>query len=209
MSGCQRILEVGCGSGLFLEEIVRQLPGSSVMGIELSEWAVQQARQKNLPVEKMDLQALIDRHETFDAVCSFQVLEHVSQPRALLESLVTLLSPGGKLVLGVPNKDCFLKHQYNLLDLPPHHMTRWGDFTFMYLEKLLPLKLVRVSLEPLAKYHIKGYVSAYAQYWHAKFPLMQFLLSNRRVDDLSRMIEKTGWYRFLRGQTLYALFERL
>lgn len=207
--GCELILEVGCGPGFFVEEVIQQLPGSLVKGIELSGAAIQKAFQKNLLVERVDLQELVARGAIFDAVCGFQVLEHVNQPRDFLEAMIKVLAPGGRLILCVPNKDSFLRYRHNLLDMPPHHMTRWSSFTFKYLEKLFPLKVVRMSYEPLARYHIYGYVAAYGQYWHAKLTAGRSFLSESRLRKIVDILEKSGLYRFLRGQSLYVLFERL
>jgi SAM-dependent methyltransferase len=207
--GCKRILEVGCGPGFFVEKATKKLKGSLVKGIELSEATVQKAFQKALPVERVDLQELVVRGETFDAVCSFQVLEHVNQPRDFLKAMIEVLVPGGRLILCVPNRDSFLRYQYNLLDMPPHHMTRWNSFTFKYLEKLFPLKIVRISFEPLAQYHIFGYVEAYGQHWRVKLPLMRRFLSEPRLGQISGILEKSGLYHFLRGQSLYVLFKKL
>lgn len=184
------------------------MEGFRVRGIELNECAILQARKKNLPVELMDLQQVVAKGESFDAVCSFQVLEHVSQPRQFLESMVKVLSPGGKLILCVPNKDGYLKHEYNLLNLPPHHMTRWNAFTFKFLEGLFPLKLKSIRCEPLAPYHIPGYVWGYAQYWGTRFPRFANLFSEPKRRRLSNFLEGSGFHRYLRGHSLYAVFQK-
>ena len=207
--GCEKILEVGCGPGFFVEKATKKLKGSSVKGIELSEATIQKALQKNLPVERVDLQELVARGEIFEAVCSFQVLEHVNQPRDFLEAMIKVLAPGGRLILCVPNKDSFLQYQYNLLDMPPHHMTRWNSFTFQYLEKLFPLKIVQMRFEPLAQYHISRYVESYAQHWCTKLPVLRRFLSGARLRQISDILERSGLCRLLRGQSLYALFKKL
>jgi SAM-dependent methyltransferase len=208
--GCKRILEVGCGPGFFVEKATKKLKGSMVKGIELSEAAIQKALQKNLPVERVDLQELMARGEIFDAVCSFQVLEHVGQPREFLEVMVKVLRPGGKLILCVPNKDGFLRHTHNnLLDMPPHHMSRWNVFTFKYLEKLFPLRMVRRSFEPLAKYHIFWYVHTYGQLWRTRLPVLQRFLSEPKLRRIADILEKSGLYPFLRGHSLYVSFKKL
>jgi SAM-dependent methyltransferase len=209
LKGSKKILEVGSGSGFFLERAMRELREATIKGMELDEVTCKQAIQKNLPVECLNLHEIAARDETYDAVCSFQVLEHVSEPRDPLETMVKVLSPGGKLILSVPNKESFLRHQYNLLDLPPHHMTRWNAFTFKYLERLFPLKIVHIVFEPLARYHIPGYVSAYAQYWCSKLPKLRYLVPEPRVRRISDFLEQSGFYCHLRGQSLYVLFKKL
>ena len=208
LAACKNILEIGCGPGLFIEKALRHLPDSLLRGIELSEWAVERARANNLPVELIGLEKLIAAGNLFDAVCSFQVLEHDSQPYDLISAMVKILRPGGKLILSVPNQKSFLQYQYNLLDMPPHHMTRWCSNTFKYLEKLFPLKLIRINYEPLTKYHIDGFITAYARHWQMKLPSIQFLFSEKKLDRVVNSLRKNGLNRFLRGQGLYGLFEK-
>jgi SAM-dependent methyltransferase len=209
LAGRQRILEVGSGTGFFVEMAGRELKGAKVQGIEFNENAVSQAREKELPVVQMDLDELGRRGETFDAVCGFQVLEHVHHPRELLAAMVQILEPGGVLVLSVPNRDSFLRHQYNLLDMPPHHMTRWNGGVLAYLSRLFPLRLLGLRFEPLAPYHISGYVAAYGEYWRAKVPFLGRPLSEERLGRLADFIRQRGLNRFLRGQSLYGVFQRL
>lgn len=209
IAGCKKILEVGCGPGFFVEKVVRELKGGLVKGIELAGSNLHSALKRNLPVEQVDLSELAKRGEVFDAVCSFQVLEHVSQPRDLLQSMVQVLAPGGRLIVCVPNRDSFLRYQYNLLDMPPHHMTRWNTTTLRFLEKVFPLKVKRITFEPLAHYHIKGYVTAYGQRMRSIIPLGRYFLSESMLQKLAEVLEKSGLYRFMRGQSLYGLFEKL
>ena len=207
--GCKKILEVGCGPGFFVEKAIRELNGSWLKGIELTQSTLDRAIERNLPVERADLLELAAKGEVFDAVCSFQVLEHVSQPGDLLQAMVRVLAPGGRLIVCVPNRDSFLRYQNNLLDMPPHHMTRWSETTFAFLEKILPLKLSRIKFEPLAPYHIHGYVSAYGQHWRYRLPFGRHVLTDSKLQHLTSFLEKTGLHRFLRGQSLYVLFEKV
>ena len=209
LAGRQRILEVGSGIGLFVEIARKELKGARVQGIEFNENAVSQAREKDLPVMQMDLDELRRRGETFDAVCGFQVLEHVHRPRELLAAMIQVLEPGGVLILSVPNRDSFLRYQYNLLDMPPHHMTRWNGGVLMYLSRLFPLRLLRLRFEPLAPYHISGYVAAYGEYFGAKVPFLRRPLSKERLVRLADFIQQRGLNRSLRGQSLYGVFQKL
>lgn len=206
---CKKILEVGCGPGFFVEKAIRELRGSSVKGIELTESSLHRAHKRNLPVERVNLSELVARREIFDAICSFQVLEHVCQPGDLLQAMVQVLVPGGRLIVCVPNRDSFLRYQYNLLDMPPHHMTRWNATTFKFLQELFPLKVNRIVFEPLARYHIPGYVSSYGQYWRDRLPLGRHVFSNSKLQYLTNFLEKSSFYRFLRGQSMYILFEKV
>lgn len=204
LAGCTSLLEVGCGQGFFIEKALKQLTCRGIKGIEYSEEAVQTALKKQLNVEKATLKDLIERRESFDAICSFQVLEHVSLPLQFLEDVLLLLKPGGALILCVPNKESFLKYQYNLLDMPPHHMTKWSLETFKYLEKIFPLKLINASFEPLAEYHIEGYMKAYGEYVCKSIPVPSLAL-----HYFSNLLKISRLYRYCRGQSLYIRFKKL
>ena len=55
--------------------------GIEASGIDVNPDAVAQARIEGLPVQSLDLQTVAREHAgQFDAVCSFQVLEHTADP---------------------------------------------------------------------------------------------------------------------------------
>ncbi|MGA7933956.1 MAG: class I SAM-dependent methyltransferase, partial [Kovacikia sp.] len=166
LSKCSQILEIGSGSGSFIRlGLNRNL---NIRGIEYNEAAVEIAQKQNLPVELRDLKDAANFYqESLDGVCSFQVLEHVSNPKDFIGWSVQMLKSGGKLIYCVPNSESFLKYQYNLLDMPPHHMHLWCRETFRSLETLFPIKLEKILLEPLAQYHISDYLNTYISYFRS------------------------------------------
>ncbi len=95
------LLEVGCGPGWALEVFLAA--GLQARGIELSPRAVEMARSRDLPVERLDLQdeALPD---TFELIAALEVLEHVTDPLSSLERLRDGLSVGGHLLISLPNE---------------------------------------------------------------------------------------------------------
>src|SRR5262245_30802784 len=92
-----RALEIGCGNGLFVRR-GREL-GIDIRGVELNPDAVAAARTSGIPVEHRDIASLVDEyHERFDCVCSFQVLEHLADPRTFIGTCLRLIRPGGLLI---------------------------------------------------------------------------------------------------------------
>lgn len=203
----KEILEVGCAFGSFVELGIES--GLNITGIELNEAAVRIAQQKNLPVKHQDLQELAELYpQSLDAVCSFQVLEHVPDPKKFINWTIQLLKPNGKLIFCVPNSESFLKYQYNLLDLPPHHMLRWSESSFRALEKIFPIKLEKVVREPLALYHVSFYVDSYNSHFSSISPLFK-LIFNRYTIPVYRKLLNAGLRRFLIGQSLYVQFRKV
>lgn len=108
-----RVLDVGCGSGVFAAEMARR--GAHVLGIDANAEAVRYAAQtfagpeSNQPNQLSFRLGLLDElalpSEGFDKAVCLEVIEHVypAQVRALLDSLFRILRPGGKLLITTPN----------------------------------------------------------------------------------------------------------
>lgn len=108
MSGA-KLLDVGCGSGQFLERM-RNL-GWQVEGNDFDPAAVAAALAKGLNVR---LGTLVDQNypdEAFDVVTMSHVIEHVYDPVGLLREVRRILKNQGKVVLLTPNTGS-LGHQY-------------------------------------------------------------------------------------------------
>ena len=98
-----RMLEVGCGHGLLLDEARRR--GWETLGLELSERSASWARERlGLEVLEQPLESLDPREDgTWDAVLMVDVLEHLEDPVAALDRCRALLAPGGVLCVVTPD----------------------------------------------------------------------------------------------------------
>lgn len=97
------LLDVGTGIGQFLS--LARNDYSEVYGTEVSSTAVEIAREKyGLNLFHGTIEDLASQGRTFDNVTLFHVLEHVPDPRAMLQTCNSLLVPGGCLVIAVPNE---------------------------------------------------------------------------------------------------------
>lgn len=124
-SGC-RILDVGCGEGTFVAYARRR--GFDAWGIDFSRQAIEAGRRRYglATLREGTLEDLrTDGEVPFEAVTTFEVLEHVESPVAFLQRLSGRLRPGGHLVLSVPNRDRWPIREFG--DYPPNHLTRWSE----------------------------------------------------------------------------------
>ena len=101
----QKVLEVGCGSGVFGQALKAQRPGISVWGIEPNEHAAKLARnnidRSICGLFAADLPEL--KGKKFDCICFNDVLEHMVNPEQALIDCKSYLSPTGVVVASIPN----------------------------------------------------------------------------------------------------------
>jgi len=121
-----RVLEVGCGSGLFLRVLADA--GYDVEGVELAASDVEYARRRlGLQVFHGSLESagLPARH--YDAVLLVYVLEHIPDPARTLAEVARILKPGGWVVAGLPVLDSgqskLLGARWSAVTEAPRHVT--------------------------------------------------------------------------------------
>ncbi len=103
-----KVLEVGCGEGYglsLLADKADEYIAIDKFAPDLSRFA---ARLNNVHFIQMDVPPLGFPDDTFDAIVSFQVIEHIEEDEALVKEMARVLKPGGKLILTTPNKNMSL-----------------------------------------------------------------------------------------------------
>lgn len=121
--GRDKLLDVGCGNGEFLTRARWQ--GWEVQGIDLDETAISHARAAGISVVMGTVEPGKFGMDSFDAITSHQVIEHMHRPIDYLKTLFGWLKPGGRLWLGTPNMASTLHKEFGAdwRDLhPPQHL---------------------------------------------------------------------------------------
>ena len=78
----------------------------------------------------------------FPAVTSFHCLEHVPQPVAFVRALLKTMAPGGRVFVSTPYSPMsFESDWFDIMNHPPHHMTRWNLNAYQRLADLLGAKM--------------------------------------------------------------------
>ena len=100
----QRVLEVGCGTGLIVDFLCRR--GFKASGVDISTTAIGYGLDR--PV-KRDLRygsatAIPFPHHTFDVVVSFDLMEHLGDVNLHLAEVSRVLKPGGSYFFETPHK---------------------------------------------------------------------------------------------------------
>lgn len=100
-----KLLDIGCGNGFFLEE-VENFGIKSVYGVEPSKAAVKDAPKDLKDNIKNDiLKPNLFKNSSFDIICSFHTLDHITNPNSFLKICFRLLKKDGIILFVVHNTD--------------------------------------------------------------------------------------------------------
>jgi SAM-dependent methyltransferase len=121
--GDDPVLDVNCGTGLFLREL--NLPQHRLVGLDFSIDSASTAWSTNaVPAVCGALPSAPFRARAFSVITMFQVLEHLYDPSVYIEAAAHLLCAGGRLIVQVPNAGSWqfllLGEHWSGLDIPRH-----------------------------------------------------------------------------------------
>lgn len=116
------IIDIGCGSGHFLEAAAEL--GWKVSGTEFSTEAVAECKRKGIEVFPGSASAEVIGHGRYDVVTCMEVIEHLQDPLREVRKAFDLLRPGGIFYFTTPNFDCLerfiLGDRYDIICFPEH-----------------------------------------------------------------------------------------
>lgn len=97
-----RILENGCGVGMYVEHL--SLLGGTVIGLEYDFERAAEAGTNSPHIINAAGESIPLPSGTFDLILSHEVIEHVQDDRAAICEMVRTLKPGGRVVIFCPNR---------------------------------------------------------------------------------------------------------
>lgn len=116
------VLDVGCGAGGTLLTLEKR--GWVGIGIDFDEKAVLNAKSKGLDARQGDLFSQNFKDAKFDAIVMNHVIEHIPNPKKLLEECRRVLKDDGIMVLLTPNSNSrghkLFKQNWRGLEVPRH-----------------------------------------------------------------------------------------
>jgi 2-polyprenyl-3-methyl-5-hydroxy-6-metoxy-1,4-benzoquinol methylase len=132
-----KLLDVGCGMGLFLHKAKQN--GFVSEGLELSNYACNFARSKNILVHNTSIDEFELPKNSFDVISMREVIEHLSSPITSLQKIYNGLKPGGILFITTGNYNCPERKvrgsNWNYF-MPEGHLTIFSNQTLkMFLVK--------------------------------------------------------------------------
>ncbi len=107
----KKIIDVGCGGGILAESMA--LRGADTLGIDMgvaplsvAELHALEAGVDNVTYQKITVEELAKQQaETYDVVCSMEMLEHVPDPSSIIQACSDLVKPGGKVFFSTINRN--------------------------------------------------------------------------------------------------------
>lgn len=142
-----RVLDIGCGDGHLLGQLRDgHTAPLRLEGVEFSERTAAAAENNGFRVYRGRIEDVALPADSFDLIIMNQLIEHVREPRAVLERVRAALRPGGHLFLETPNIDSadarlFRRRYWGGYHIPRHfHL-----FDTSGLERLV----VSAGLEPV------------------------------------------------------------
>jgi 2-polyprenyl-3-methyl-5-hydroxy-6-metoxy-1,4-benzoquinol methylase len=175
-------LEIGCSSGFFLEELQKQ-GFKEVRGCEPSKEAKDIAPdsvKKNIHTGFFTNEVYKDN--TFDLICCFQTLDHLSNPLDILRTCYKKLKPGGLIYIIVHNVDGLQAKIFGekspIIDV--EHIYLFNPATISKVVEKAGFKTVKT-------FPIKN--SYPMEYWisHAPLPFKKKFLSIFRILGLTKI----------------------
>jgi 2-polyprenyl-3-methyl-5-hydroxy-6-metoxy-1,4-benzoquinol methylase len=151
-----KLLDIGCGVGWFLEAAKNS--GFECFGQEISSQLAEYTSEKlGIHVYSENLESIEDK---FDVITMFDLIEHVMDPKVLIEQSKKLLNPGGIIVAFTPNYDSlgiqFLKQDSSLV-CPPAHLTYFTRSSVERLANSTGMELIHLETKGMDIADIHAY----------------------------------------------------
>lgn len=133
----KRILDVGCGSGKFIEYMERK--GFDIVGLEPSKPLFEKYLRSKGNIYNSSLSNFSELGlQPFDVITLLDVLEHVEDPKQFISQIASIQNDGGYLVIEIPLYESFLSKIMG---------SKWHFFNKYHLSYFSKDRLVRLLAE--------------------------------------------------------------
>jgi ubiquinone/menaquinone biosynthesis C-methylase UbiE len=101
-----KVLEIGCGGGAFTRALKRHRPDLAIFGCDLSRKSIEIAKKSGggVSYRQADAYKLFYQSNSFDALVSFDVWEHLDKPKQAFNEAHRVLKSGGVFHFFVPTE---------------------------------------------------------------------------------------------------------
>ena len=181
MNKNQKILELGCGRGEFLNEFVKC--GLEVHGVDISDYSEKFFSELNFKKVDMEKEKLPYQDNYFDFIYSKSFIEHFYYPEKIFKEAYRVLKPGGMIITLTPEWKYIYKSFYE-------------DFTHRVPFTKVSLKDIH-SMSNFNSINVESFIQLpilFEKNFISKIYLILSILTRILVPDYFRMRNK--WIRF-------------
>lgn len=189
LSRSMRILEVGCSSGMLIDDLT-VLGFHDSYGVDINKEAIEYGKQRGVTnISLVDGVTLPYPDNAFDFVISSDVLEHISDEGRALAEWRRVLRPGGRLLIMVPAFQ-FLWSEHDVVN---EHFRRYTRTSLTQVLHTNALDVVR------------------ATYWNffLFIPVVIFRLFNNIIGKFASSLHEPNDQLFDFGSTINGLLKKL
>jgi len=143
------LVDIGCATGAFMERATRFW---KTYGIDVSRYAIDLAKKKNLDVVCGDLLTTQFNNQKFDVVTLWDTIEHVTDPRSTLKRIYEITNTGGVVALTTGDVGSLTArlcgkfwHLYNI----PQHLSFFSKQSITDILKETGFSVREISYPPL------------------------------------------------------------
>jgi 2-polyprenyl-3-methyl-5-hydroxy-6-metoxy-1,4-benzoquinol methylase len=195
----QRLLDIGCSDGLFMDFASES--GWEVFGVDINREKLRCAQQQHRDRAKFGSIYNLDWPDAyFDIIRVCHVLEHLVKPRDALVQLHRVLRPRGLLNVGVPILDDAIFRMLKLVPLsplrmkvtkivgwiaPPHHITTWSTRSLQSILEACGFEIIWKAYRSDVFPWIRGYRRFYVLYRAVGIP-MKILGTGATIEVIAR-----------------------
>jgi SAM-dependent methyltransferase len=159
----ERLVEIGSGYGYFHDLASRHW---KVKGVEISEFAAQQAQDRGLDVLCVDYLSVNMQDFKPQIICLWDTIEHIKNPRKVLEKIVYDLQPGGLITISTGDIGAWLpriqKSNWRLIH-PPSHLWYFSSKTLTQLLLDVGVKPIQV-IRPIFYRSLRAFLGPISKY---------------------------------------------
>jgi len=152
-----KLLDVGCSSGSFLKS-AKEYGMVDIQGVEPASKAAQTAINSGFNVKIGFLEDLNLKSNFYDVITLFEVIEHLKEPKKLLEECHRILNKDGVFLIGTGNSDSwtvkFMKEKWDYFNIDQHggHISFYNKKSFKIIAEETGFEIVSFSTNNLSFY---------------------------------------------------------
>lgn len=145
-NGFDSLLEIGCGEGDFLRYVAEQRQELRLIGCDIARPVLSPVPEQFEFIFGSAVDVLNGQHSA-ELICMYELIEHIPNPKQLLDAIYQGAAPGTRLIMSTPNNQGFdtmmLGKSYHVY-LPPGHINLFSPSSIKALLQRIGFKSINI-----------------------------------------------------------------